>query len=87
MVYLETKRRKAACQTEHEAEISRWEIFNFGKKMVKTNQSVVGEQCIRNDDGILAVNEDDNKIAAKSYHEKLTQSLRGIRINFDRQVQ
>ena len=30
-------------------------VLKIGKKMVKTNQNVIGEQCIRNDDGVLAV--------------------------------
>ena len=43
MSLLETKRRKVACQTEHEVERSRWVKFKFGKRMVKTNQTIVGE--------------------------------------------
>ena len=73
MTLLKTKRpRTSACQTEHEVERSRWEMFKPGKRMVKTDQGILGEKCIRNDDGVLAVNEDDNKIVAKSYHEKCT---------------
>ena len=29
--------------------------FKIAKMMVKTNQDVIGEQCIRNDDGVLVV--------------------------------
>ena len=46
-------------------------VFKIAKKMVKTNQDIIGEQCIKNDNGILAVKNEDKKIAWKSYHEKL----------------
>ena len=39
--------------------------------MVKTNQDITGEQRVRNDDGLLAVSDQDQKIAWKSYHEDL----------------
>ena len=44
--------------------------FKINEWMVKTNHNVVGEQCIRNN-VILAVSEEDKKIALKCYHEKL----------------
>ena len=47
------------------------DVFVIVKKMVKTNQGIIGEQCIRNDDGVLAVTYEDKKMAWKSYHEKL----------------
>ena len=37
--------------------------------MIKTNQGIVSEQWIRNDDGVLAVSGEDKKIAWKGYHE------------------
>ena len=39
--------------------------------MVKTNQDIIGEQCVRNDLGVLAVSEEDKKVAWKSYYESL----------------
>ena len=39
--------------------------------MVKTNQDIIGEQCIRNDDSVLAVGDEYKKVDLKSYHEKL----------------
>ena len=39
--------------------------------MVKTNQDNVSEQYISRDDGVLAVNDENKKIAWKSYHEKV----------------
>ena len=27
-------------------------VMFFAKRMIKTNQGIVGEQCIRNDDGV-----------------------------------
>ena len=39
--------------------------------MKKTNQDVVGEKCIRNDEGNLASTEEEKKLAWKSHYEKL----------------
>ena len=39
--------------------------------MVKTNQYITDEQDISNDDTLLAVSDEDTKIAWKRYHEKL----------------
>ena len=39
--------------------------------MVKDNRDIIGEQCIRNDDGVLAVSEEAKKVARKSYYENL----------------
>ena len=41
------------------------------KQMAKTNQDIVGEKCIRTDDGELAINMQDKKNAWKCYYEKL----------------
>ena len=41
------------------------------KTMVKTNPNMIGEQYIRNGDGVLTGIDEDKKIAWKSYHEKL----------------
>ena len=47
------------------------EVFRIAKTMVKDNRDIIGEQCIRNDDGDLAINEEDKKIAWKNYYERL----------------
>ena len=39
-------------------------------KMVKTNQDINDEHCIRNNGGVVAVSDEDKKIAWESYHEK-----------------
>ena len=39
--------------------------------MVKTNQDIIDVDCFRSYDGVLAVGDEDKKIAWKSYHEKL----------------
>ena len=39
--------------------------------MVKTNQDIISGQCIKNDDCVLAVSNEDRKTVWKSYHEKL----------------
>ena len=52
------------------------EMFKTAKRMVKTNQDIVGEQYKRNDDGVLAVSNKDKKIAWKGYYEKLLNTER-----------
>ena len=42
--------------------------------MVKTNQNIISEEWINND-GVLVVNDDDKKIALKSYQEKLLNTV------------
>ena len=40
------------------------DVFMIAKRMVKTNmnnQDITGEQCIRNDDSVLAVNDENKK--------------------------
>ena len=45
-------------------------MSKVANRIVKTNQPFIGGQCIRNDDGVLAVSNKDKKLAWKSYHEK-----------------
>lgn len=35
------------------------DVFKTAKTMVKTNQDISDEHCIRNDDGTLAVSDED----------------------------
>ena len=37
-----------------------------GMVIVKSNQDIIGEQCIRNDDGVLAASDEDNEIVLKA---------------------
>ena len=34
--------------------------------IVKSNQDIIGEQCIGNDDGVLAASDEDNEIVLKA---------------------
>ena len=83
-MYLEAKRRArtAVYAAKAEAERNRFadvlrredqrnEVFKIAKQMKKTNQDVVGEKCIRNDEGNLASTEEEKKLAWKSHYEKL----------------
>ena len=83
-LYLEAKRRskRAVYKAKSEAEKRRFsdvgrrddqrnEVFKIAKAIVKTNQDIIGEQCIRNDEGKLAVTNVDMKQAWKSYHQHL----------------
>ena len=48
------------------------DVAKTAKRTVKTNQHVINEQwCIRNVNGVLTVSDLDEKIAWKSYYEKL----------------
>ena len=47
------------------------EVFKIAKQMKKTNQDVVGEKCIRNDESNLASTEEEKKLAWKSHYKKL----------------
>ena len=52
-------------------ETIKYKVFKIVKRMVKTNQDIIREKCIRNDDGMYVVNDEDKKIVYKSFHEKL----------------
>ena len=39
------------------------------QSMVKSNQDIIGEQCIKNDYDGLTVNDEDKKIAWNSYRK------------------
>ena len=45
----------------------RCDTFKITKSIVKVNQDVTGEHCIRTDVGVFAVSDEDKKIAQKSY--------------------
>ena len=47
------------------------DVFKIAKRMVKINQDIIGEQCIRNEDGVMEFSDKNKNIAWKSYHEKL----------------
>ena len=38
------------------------EFVKIAKRMVKINQDILGEQCIRSDDVVLAVIDEDKKV-------------------------
>ena len=45
---------------------NRYDVFKIAKEIVKTNQDIISEWAIRNDDGVLSVNDKDKKIAKLS---------------------
>lgn len=51
------------CQSELQLEM-------YLKRRVQTNQDIIGELCIAKDGGVLAIRDEDKKIAGKNYHEK-----------------
>lgn len=46
-------------------------MFEIAKRMVKTNQDAIGEQCTRSDDGVLTVSDEYKNILWKNHYEKL----------------
>ena len=51
------------------------DAFKITRGVVKTNQDVIDEQCIGNDDVVSAVSDEDMKLDYKSYHEKLLNTV------------
>ena len=47
------------------------DVFTVTQRMVKTYQDIISKQCMRNDNGVLTVSDEDKKIVRKSKHEKL----------------
>lgn len=47
----------------------KYEILKIIKKMVKTDQDIFGEYGIRNDDDVLGINGENEKIAWENYHK------------------
>ena len=46
-------------------------IYRIAKQMKQENKDIVGEKCIRDDDGVLAFNIEDKKKAWKQHYERL----------------
>ena len=46
-------------------------IYRIVKQMKQENKDIVGEKCIRDDDGVLAFNVEDKKKAWKQHYERL----------------
>ena len=63
-----------------------YNMFKTVHRMVKTNQDIIGEKCIRNNDGVLAVSHEGKKIAWKSYHEKLLNTALALNKNSFSQI-
>ena len=51
------------------------DVFKIAKRMVNTNENMIAGHCIRNDDGVPAVSDEDKKIVWNSYHEKLLNTV------------
>ena len=49
----------------------KWSVFKIAKRMVQTNQDIIGEHCIKSYDGKLTVGDKEKKTAGKDYLEKL----------------
>ena len=46
-------------------------IYRIAKQMKQENKDIIGEKCIRDDDGVLAFNIEDKKKAWKQHYERL----------------
>jgi len=81
--YLEAKRaaRRAVYKAKKEAEQARFakvlrndcqsEVFKVARQIIKANLDVVGEKCVRGDDGSLAFSDEEKKAAWRSHYMKL----------------
>ena len=47
------------------------DLHLIAKQMKQENKDIVGEKCIRNDNDVLAFNEEDKKKAWKQHYERL----------------
>ena len=50
-------------------------MFKTAESVVKTNEDIIDKHCIRNDDGVPAVIDENMKLDWKSYHVKLLNTL------------
>ena len=94
------KAGKAVYQVKCEAERNRdvWEIdvckrndqkcevLKIADRMIKTNQVIIGKQCIRNKNRRLEVIDGDQKIARKRYHDKFLNNNRFSEVDTVRSV-
>ena len=46
-------------------------IYHIAKHIKQKNKDILGEKCIRNDNGVLAFNEEDKKKAWKQHYQRL----------------
>ena len=42
------------------------DVFKIAKWMVKANYNIIGDQCVRNNDGVLAFNDENRKELGKT---------------------
>ena len=42
------------------------DVFKIAKRIIKTNQDIIGENCVRSDASVLVVSDEDKKIAWKT---------------------
>lgn len=68
---------KAKQQTQHDAFAEklnnaggRGKIFKTARRMVASNRNVVGQQCVRSDQGDVVVNDEDLRNAWKEHYEE-----------------
>ena len=50
------------------------DVFTITERMVKAYLDIIIMQCMRDDDGVLVVSDEDKKILWTSYHEKLLKT-------------
>ena len=46
-------------------------IYHIAKQMKQENKDIVGEKCIRDDNGVLAFNEEEKKEVWKQHYQRL----------------
>ena len=54
-----------------EVEAGTTDIFRIAKQMKRENQDILGDNCARNEEGNLAISDDDNKLAWVEHYQRL----------------
>ena len=67
---------KKKAEQERFRDVLRWEddraeVFKIAKQMTTKNHDVIGEKCVRNNEGKLAFEDSEKHAAWKEYYEKL----------------
>ena len=66
-----TAKKKAEKENMKDIETDTHIIYRRAKQMKQESKDIVGEKCIRDDNGVLAFNEEEKKKAWKQHYERL----------------
>ena len=55
------------------------DFFRIAKRMIKNNQDIIAEQCIRTDDDVLQVSKEDEKIVWESQEKHFNTRFKWVK--------